>query len=82
MNETPPLTANETLNDSYRLLKTVLLFIQLWAFFYNISATAMNHLFQFLHHMFTTIVENSLSLTVLESVFPTSLYKAKKIFSI
>ena len=34
---------------SYSVLKTILLFIEFWTLFYNISAAAMNHLFQFLY---------------------------------
>ena len=52
---------------------TILLFVQLWALFYNISAAAMNHLFQFLSDMFKVIAETSLSLSTLAFLFPTSL---------
>ena len=72
-----PITDN-TPSDSYSVLKTILLFIELWALFYNISAAAMNHLFQFFSYMFKTIAKTSISLPTLASIFPTSIYKVRK----
>ena len=65
-----------------RLLNTTLLFLQLWCLFYNVSATALNHLIQFLHYMLTAIADKSLLLADLASTFPTSLYRVRKCLSL
>ena len=78
-NTSQPSITNDLPSDhSCNILKTILLFVQLWALFYNISAAAMNHLFQFLSYIFKAIAEISLSLSTLASIFPTSLYKVRK----
>ena len=57
----PSITDDLPSDHSCNILKTILLFVQLWVLFYNISAVAMNHLFQFLSYMFKVIAETSVS---------------------
>lgn len=58
-------------------LNIILLFLSLWASFYGVSATALNHLIRFLHHIFTTMFTNSLV-----ALFPNSLYMVHKYFGL
>ena len=64
------------------LLSVILMFITLWASFYGISATAINHLVKFLHYVFTVLAKNSQTFVTLSDVFPTSLYMVKKYLGI
>ena len=66
-------------NDFIPLISTFLL---LWASFYGISATALNHLIQFLNYMFSLLFSSSPTITTLLGVFPTSLYMMKKKFNL
>jgi len=47
------------------LLNMIMLFILLWASFYEASAAAVNHLIKFLQHAFTVLAANSPSVTTL-----------------
>jgi len=60
----------------------MLVFLLLWSSFYKISATALNHLVKFLQYALFTIATNSVKLTELVAVFPTSLYLVKKYFGL
>jgi len=51
-----------------KIVKTILLFLQLWYMFYDVSAAALNHLIQFLNYMFVAISEKFLLLAGLASV--------------
>lgn len=53
-------------------------FLLLWAAFYRISNTALNHLIQFFQHVFSLLSSSSPTIATLLSVFPTSLYMMKK----
>ena len=78
-NDDPPEIAT---NSKDSLFRVILMFLFLWASFYKVSVTALNHLFAFFHHMFSTIVTNPSVIMVLGAVFPPSLYMAQKHFSI
>ena len=39
-------------------IHTILLFLSLWASFYGVSATTLNHIIGFLHHVFSTSILN------------------------
>jgi len=67
---------NSSVTDSF--LHALLLFLNLWASFYGLSATALNHLIVFLHHVFSTMATKSLP--TLATTFPTSLYMFQKHF--
>ena len=54
------------------------MFLLLWASFYGISASALNHLIQFLHYVFSLLSSSSPTIASLLAVFPTSLYTMKK----
>jgi len=58
----------------------MLIFLLLWASFYGVSATALNHLIQFLHYIFSILAPNSPAVAALVAIFPTSLYLLKKYF--
>ena len=64
------------------VLYTILIFLILWALFYGISATALNHVIQFLHHILSIIAPSSPTVAALLTVFPTSLYMLKKFFKL
>ena len=64
------------------LIRIILLFLFLWSSFYGISATALNHLIQFFHYLFVTISKCSSNLSVLTTLFPTSLYKAQNFYGV
>lgn len=53
-------------------------FLLLWASLYGISATALNHLIQFLHYMFSLLSSSSPTIASLLAAFPSSLYMMKK----
>lgn len=57
------------------------MFLLIWAAFYRISAAALDHLIHFLHYAFSMMAPNSPVITALLAVFPTSLYKVKKVSS-
>ena len=61
-------------------LNLILLFLSVWGSFYGVSATALNHLIGFLHHVFSTVVTNSIE--TIAAVFPSSLYMAHKYFGV
>ena len=61
-------------------IHTILLFLSLWASFYGVSATALNHIIGFLHHVFSTIVTKSF--VTIGTAFPSSLYMAHKYFGL
>ena len=58
-------------------LNIILLFLSLLASFYGVSATALNHLIRFLHHVFTTMFTNSHV-----ALFPNSLYMVHQYFGL
>lgn len=53
-------------------------FLLLRASFCRISATALNHLIQFLHYVFSLLSSSSPTIATILAVFPTSLYTMKK----
>ena len=57
-------------------LSFIMMFLVLWAAFYHISATALNHLIQFLHYVLT-LFSSSYSLV---SSFSNFLVQAEEIF--
>ena len=75
-------TSDDSSRNLPRIVKTTLLFLQLWDMFYNVFATALNHLIQFLHYLLISIAEKLPPLSDLASVFPTSLYKLRKCLSL
>ena len=66
------------LDDKDSILPIALIFFMLWASFYGISATALNHLIKVLHYMFSILVQNVSATTAFITSFPTSLYIMKK----
>ena len=62
--------------DSF--LHVMLLFLNIWASFYGISVTALNHLIGFLRYVFLTMATKSFP--ALATAFPTSLYLFQKHF--
>ena len=64
------------------LLHMTLLFLFLWASFYGIPSTALNHLIQYISHLFTVMASNSPVVVALMAGFPPSLYMAQKYFSL
>lgn len=79
----------ETDNDNHgstvtgnSILHVTVLFLLLWASFYGISATALNHLIQYISHLFTIIASKSPAIITLMATFPPSLYMAQKYFKL
>ena len=64
------------------ILNVFLMFLLLWASFYTISATALNHLIQFLYQILSIIAPSSPTIAALLTSFPKSLYMLKKFFSL
>ena len=62
---------------STSVVTTFSTFLFLWATFYGISATALNHLINFLHYMFSLLSSASPNIAALLAVFPTSLHMLK-----
>ena len=54
----------------------------LWASFYGISVTALNHLIQFFHYVLSAIAPYSPAVADVAAAFPTSLYMLKKHFKL
>ena len=69
-------------NSSNMILCIMLMFLLLWSSFYGISATALNHLIQFLHRILSLILPSSPTVAALLTAFPTSLYMLKKFFNL
>jgi len=65
-----------------KILFVTVVFIFLWASFYGISAMAVNHLLQYLHHMLSTLAVHSPAVASVVAAFPSSLYLMKKMFGI
>ena len=57
-----------------------MVFIFFWASFYGVSAVAINHLLQYLHHMLSLLAVNSPIVAAFATGFPASLYMMKKVF--
>ena len=70
---------DKTLN---KLLFVMIVFIFLWASFYGVSAVAVNHLLQYLHHMLASLAVHSPAVGAVVAAFPSSLYLMKKLFGI
>ena len=62
--------------------KLMCVFLMLWASFYGISATALNHLIQFFHYVLSAIAPYSPAVADVAAAFPTSLYMLKKHFKL
>lgn len=60
------------------IMTVISTFLLLWASFYGISATALNHLIQFLHYMLSLLSSSSPTVASLLDAFTTSLYMMKK----
>ena len=67
----------EGTSQSNIVLYMIPIFLLLWRSFYEISATALDHLIQFLHHILSIIAPSSPTVAALLTVFPTSLYMLK-----
>ena len=65
-----------------RIVFVTIVFIFLWASFYGVSAVAVNHLLQYLHHMLSTLAVHSPAVASVVAAFPSSLYLMKKMFAI
>ena len=65
-----------------RVLFVTIVFIFLWASFYGVSAVAVNHLLQYLHHMLSSLAVHSPAVAAVVAAFPSSLYLMKKLFGI
>ena len=72
----------QSISHSNIVLYMMLIFLLLWASFYGISATALNHLIQFLQYILSIITPSSPTVAALLTAFPTSLYMLKKFFKI
>ena len=64
--------------DKDNILSVELIFFMVWASFYGISATALNHLIKLLHYIFSILARNISATTAFITSFPTSLYMMKK----
>ena len=65
-----------------RVLFVTIVFIFLWASFYGVSAVAVNHLLQYLHHMQSSLAVYSPAVAAVVAAFRSSLYLMKKLFGI
>ena len=65
-------------SDKDNILSVALIFFMVWASFYGISATALNHLIKLLHYIFSILAQNISATTAFITSFPTSLYMMKK----
>ena len=65
---------DESSNVGKSLLQITMLFLLLWASFYGISATALNHLIQFINYLFTMMASNSSLVVSLMTSFPPTLH--------
>ena len=68
----------QLVGDNDSILRISLIFFMLWASFYGISASALNHLIKLLHYVFTILKKNVSTATEFLNSFPTSLYMLKK----
>ena len=66
--------SSQSISHSNIVLYMMLIFLLLWASFYGISATALNHLIQFLQYILSIIAPSSPTVAALLTAFPTSLY--------
>ena len=73
---------NESFSSFGTISKLMCVFLLLWASFYGISATALNHLIQFFHYVLSAVTPNSPAVAAIATVFPTSFYKLKKQFNL
>ena len=71
--------SSQSISHSNIVLYMMLIFLLLWASFYGISVTALNHLIQFLQYIPSIIAPSSPTVAALLTAFPTSLYMLKKI---
>ena len=69
---------NNPIQPNNGITALVSVFLLLWASFYGISASALNHLTQFLHYVLSLLSSSSPTIASLLAVFPTSLYTMKK----
>ena len=71
---------NNPIQPNNGITALVSVFLLLWASFYGISASALNHLTQFLHYVLSLLSSSSPTIASLLAVFPTSLdlYNEKK----
>ena len=69
---------NNSIQPNNDITALISMFLLLWASFYGISASAINHLIQFLHYVFSLLSSGSPTIASLLAVFPTSLYTMKK----
>lgn len=68
----------QQLGEKGNILQTSLVFFMLWASFYGVSATALNHLIKFLHYVLSILMKNMSTASTFFTSFPTSLYMMKK----
>ncbi len=69
---------NNPIQPDNSITTLISVFLLLWASFYGISASALNHLIQFLHYVLSLLSSSSPTIASLLAVFPTSLYTMKK----
>ena len=70
---------NNSIQPKNSITALISMFLLLWASFYGISASAINHLIQFLHYVFSLLSSSSPTIASLLAVFPTSLYTIKNL---
>jgi len=71
-----------TNGSTTRLIRVTALFLLLWASFYSISASALQHLIKFLRYFLSVIMSRNPEVAEFSAEFPTSLYMLKKKFGI
>ena len=64
--------------DKNNIYHISLMFIMLWASLYGFSATALNHLVQLLHYVYSILLKNMSTTATFFTLFPKSLYMMKK----
>ena len=70
---------NNSIQPKNSITALISMFLLLWASFYGISASALNHLIQFLHYVFSLLSSSLPTIASSLAVFPTSLYTMKKV---
>ena len=69
---------NSAYDSTIKLIRVTTLFLLLWASFYSISASALQHLIKFLRYLFSTIMAKTPVIVEFAEEFPPSLYMLKK----
>ena len=69
---------NNSIQPNNGITALISMFLLLWASFYGISTSTLNHFIQLLHYVFSLLSISSPTIASLLAVFPTSLYTIKK----